>query len=116
MATKLEKAVEILSIAPQPPSSGVTLPGYSPVPQPASRHAGRADALCSGHRGRLGHWLLLFADSDEAGHAFQCEAGRVFRSEAGHPWRRSHGVNFMMSSRAGKVKRPVDLERVASAS
>jgi hypothetical protein len=25
-------------------------------------------------------------DSDEAGHAFQCEAGRLFRREAGHPW------------------------------
>lgn len=34
---------------------------------------------------------FFYADSDEAGHAFQFEAGRVFRSEAGHPWRRSHG-------------------------
>ncbi len=25
----------------------------------------------------------LCADSDEAGHAFQCEAGHLFRSEAG---------------------------------
>lgn len=33
----------------------------------------------------------VFADTDEAGHAFQSQAGRVFRSEAGHPWRHSHG-------------------------
>jgi len=34
---------------------------------------------------------VLFAGTDEAGHAFQLEAGRVFQSEAGHPWRQSHG-------------------------
>jgi hypothetical protein len=42
--------------------------------------------------------MVLIADSDEAGHAFQYEAGHPFRDEAGHgsdlkpaTWRSLHG-------------------------
>ena len=64
--------------------------GGRDVDDPAGKSFGQVDAQSTVER-RFGPSIGLqsdaaaqFADTDEAGHAFQSEAGHLYRSEAGH--------------------------------
>ena len=86
----------------------------APFSSRLSRNNGAMDAIRFHGEGRL---RVKFADSDEAGHAFQIEAGHPFRFEAGHcsdlksaTWRHSAGredvvLVFRPGSSAGSTER-----------